>query len=246
MNDYDKQAQDFLAKFGIKFRATLSDSKTPAWADGKPHGHHYRVTLSKSEGKTFVPKFRKIINPSLRSGKEPMVSGGVHFTKSGALKEVKATDAKWFEFVTIEETTRREASRLTFDFWGSVADMEQLAKATKALNDYNRRQNVLAASANRSAGKPGTRRPDSDSLQCAVRRGLEKQIQEAQVSAYDVLACISSDVNCPDSFEDYCSEFGESVDSIRALQTFRRCSRFSSRLKQFFTDEEITALQEIQ
>jgi hypothetical protein len=45
--DYNKQAQDFLERNGIKFRATLSDSKVAPWGD---YGHHYRVTLSKRKG----------------------------------------------------------------------------------------------------------------------------------------------------------------------------------------------------
>lgn len=69
---------------------------------------------------------------------------------------------------------------------------------------------------------------------------------ETVVSAYDVLACISGDVNCPDTFKDFCAEFGDDEDSIKALQTFRRCSAFAKRLRAFFTDGEIEQLQEIQ
>ena len=64
-------------------------------------------------------------------------------------------------------------------------------------------------------------------------------------TSYDVLACISSDVNIPESFKDYCAEFGESIDSIKALQTYRRCSAFARRLRAFFTEAEILALAEI-
>jgi hypothetical protein len=141
MNDYEKQASDFLKKFGIKFRATLSDSKPAPWDDGKDQRHHYRITLSgDAPGKADVKR------------------------------------------------------RLVFDFWGSIAD----AKAKK------------------------------------------------HPTAYDVLACISGDVNCSETFEDFCSEYGESSDSIRALQTFKRCSSFAKRLQNFFTAEELEALQEIQ
>jgi len=65
-------------------------------------------------------------------------------------------------------------------------------------------------------------------------------------TVYDVLVCISGDTYCAETFADWCSEFGESEDSINALQTFRRCSAFSKRLNQFFTAEEIEALREIQ
>lgn len=134
-SEYKKQADEFLARNGIKLRATLSDTKSPAWADGDKFGHHYRVTLSKP------------------------------------------------------------GKRVVFDFWGSVKDMED---------------------------------------------GRD------EVGAYDVLACISGDVSCPDSFDQFCQEFGYDHDSIKALQLFRRCSRFASRLQEFFTSQEIEQLQEIQ
>lgn len=140
--DYQKQATDFLAKFNIKFRATLSDTKTPQWGDNAKHGHHFRVTLSKGER-----------------------GQGVKFGR-----------------------------RVTFDFWSSIADLEA---------------------------------------------GIET------VDAYSVLSCISGDVNCPDTFKDFCGEYGYGEDSIQALQTFRRCASFGRRLRAFFTEQEIAELEEI-
>lgn len=64
--------------------------------------------------------------------------------------------------------------------------------------------------------------------------------------AYDVLACISGDVNTPDTFKEFCSEYGYEADSIKALQTFRRADRFAKRLREFLTEEEretITAIR---
>jgi len=146
--DYNKQAEDFLTRNGIKFRATLSDSKCPPWIEsGSQFGHHYRVTLSKR-------------------------------AYEGA------------------ESLRQEGKpkRLVFDFWGSIADAE------KGITD---------------------------------------------VSAYDVLACISGDAYAPESFEDFCAEYGYDTDSIQALQTFRRVDRFAKRLRAFFTESELEQLAEI-
>jgi hypothetical protein len=134
-NEYDQQAEQFLTANGIKFRATLSDTKTPAWSDNGKHGHHYRVTLSKP------------------------------------------------------------AKRLTFDFWSSIKDAEDGIKT---------------------------------------------------VTPYSVLACISGDAYTPETFKDFCAEFGYEPDSIKALQTFRRCNAFAKRLRAFFTPAELEQLQEIQ
>ena len=65
-------------------------------------------------------------------------------------------------------------------------------------------------------------------------------------SAYDVLACISGDVNCPDTFADFCGESGCDEDSRAARALFKRCSTFARKLRAFFTAEEIEGLSEIQ
>ena len=65
-------------------------------------------------------------------------------------------------------------------------------------------------------------------------------------SAYDVLACISGDVHCPDTFADFCSEYGYDEDSRAAHATFKRCTAFARRLRAFFTEKEIEGLSEIQ
>lgn len=166
--DYNLQAEQFLTRNGIKFRATLSDSKPCPWRvkdDGRVMSnepHHFRVTLSKDD------KRERITHP-------------------------KATDGRM-----ITETFVTAGKRIVFDFWSSVAD----AKA-----------------------------------------GIKT------VSAYDVLASIAVDVSACDEFTgfpEWCDNYGYERDSIKALQTFRRCSAFAKRLQAFFTQPEIEQLQEIQ
>ena len=55
----DANAAAFLKEYGIKFRATLSDSKPAHW---KPAGHHYRVTLSR--GVSLNSFFTVPLNPA--------------------------------------------------------------------------------------------------------------------------------------------------------------------------------------
>lgn len=147
MSEYTEQANRFLEQNGIKFRATLSDSKTPPWSEDHA-GHHYRVTFSKP-------------------------------------RRIATVDA---------EHTVDKSKRLVFDFWGSIADAE--------------------------AGR-------------------------TEIEPYDVLACVSGDIHCPETFEDYCGEMDENADSIKAKQAFNRVSRFAKRLRRFFTEQEIEQLQEI-
>ena len=140
---HDNQAEQFLTSNGIKFRATLSDTKTPAWGGNGKHGHHYRVTLYS---------------------------------------------------VCAPDRGNHDTRRIVFDFWSSIADAEKGIKT---------------------------------------------------VSPYSVLACISGDAYTPETFADFCGEYGYEEDSIKALQTFRRCSAFAKRLRAFFTEAELEQLQEI-
>jgi hypothetical protein len=64
---------------------------------------------------------------------------------------------------------------------------------------------------------------------------------------YDILACVSGDINCPDTFEDFCSEYGYDEDSRKAYATWDRCRNFAEKLQGFFCEgEERDSLAEIQ
>lgn len=64
-----------------------------------------------------------------------------------------------------------------------------------------------------------------------------------KISAYDVLTSIQkSDVG---TFEDFCSDFGYDSDSRQAEKTCHAVAAEWKRVKAFFTDAEIEAMQEI-
>lgn len=64
-------------------------------------------------------------------------------------------------------------------------------------------------------------------------------------SAYDVLACISGDIHCPDTFADFCAEYGYNEDSRKDEALFRLALVFVRKMRGFFTPNEIEALGEI-
>lgn len=68
-------------------------------------------------------------------------------------------------------------------------------------------------------------------------RGLEPR-------AYDFLTCITK--NDPDTFENFCSEFGYDTDSRRAETTYKAVKKEWEKVSKFFSPAEIEALQEIQ
>jgi hypothetical protein len=200
ISQYDQQAQDFLAKHGLKFRASLSDTKTPAWAkDGEETGHHYRITLSRAA------RLEKV---------------------AGATTPMKMPP-----------------TRLVFDFWNSVNAAQKLKEASKRLTDYQLQKRNAEGDF-----KTGYTRMDGSVTMWSQKEMDEREaaVNACHPSDYDVLACISSDAYTPETFADFCAEYGYEKDSIKALQQYRRCLNFSRMLKAFFTEKELNELSEIQ
>lgn len=59
---------------------------------------------------------------------------------------------------------------------------------------------------------------------------------------YDILACLNSDFHTPETFKDFCNEYGYNKDSIKANKLFKLCSKQSQKLKKIFTEDEINTL----
>lgn len=92
-----------------------------------------------------------------------------------------------------------------------------------------------------SSGKPNARR-----LSFGFWNSINAKEQGRSPTAYDVLACISGDVHCAETFEGFCADFGHDEDSRAAHAMFKRCSTFARRLRAFFSEAEIEGLSEIQ
>ena len=170
--DYEAQAQAFLHRFGLTFRAAEGPAQCPPWAGDGPdkgahcscgtvHGNHYRVTIGR------------------KAHRDATVTS--HLGRDGAGHEARFCGHA------------DHPQKLTFSFWDSFNAMQ----------------------------KGESLRP------------------------YDVLASIRDDITCPDTFEDFCGEYGYDTDSRKALQIFRRVDRFAQRLRAFFTADEQEALAEI-
>lgn len=62
---------------------------------------------------------------------------------------------------------------------------------------------------------------------------------KTEIDAYSVLACFSSDIYCPDTFGDFCADYGYNEDSREAEKTFRACKKLAVKLNKFFDTEEM-------
>lgn len=72
---------------------------------------------------------------------------------------------------------------------------------------------------------------------------LLKNIEQLYPSAYDVLASMSG--YYPETFEDFCSEFGYDEDSIKAKETFEAVQKEELGLRRIFTTDQLEKLAEI-
>lgn len=55
--------------------------------------------------------------------------------------------------------------------------------------------------------------------------------------AATVLDCLCSDATCPDTFEDFCSEYGYDTESRRAERTFHACLKVRDDMREFLGDD---------
>lgn len=234
---YDTQAERFLSSNGLKLRVTLSDTKAPAWVGaGKDHGHHYRVTISRG---CIVPASFEV-KPLARNQEagDRCTCGtcGLSWDDSLSTSHTPSPSGR-----CPFEAFHGNTTRLTFDFWGSIADARHL-KRMKELHESVTNAERLAE------GGYGHQAANARAHLADVKGRYESLLAEkgtGHPSAYDVLSCISGDAHCPDTFAEFCGEFGYDEDSIKATQLFNRCSAFAKRLQAFFTPAELEQLAEI-
>jgi hypothetical protein len=70
-----------------------------------------------------------------------------------------------------------------------------------------------------------------------------KQRQEIKDTIlYSILSCVSSEFHCPETFHDFCNEYGYDEDSRKAEKTFHACQEQSEKLHSIFKEEEIDCL----
>jgi hypothetical protein len=62
-------------------------------------------------------------------------------------------------------------------------------------------------------------------------------------NAYDVLSCIEK--YSPDTFENWCAEFGYDTDSRKAENTWKLCVDQWFQVERFFTSDELEKIREI-
>ncbi len=81
------------------------------------------------------------------------------------------------------------------------------------------------------------------SHQQKVRYELKAAQENARPNEYDILTCLTK--YDPETFEDFCSEFGYDKDSRSAEQIYLACVKEYKQLTRIFTDAQMEELREI-
>ena len=82
------------------------------------------------------------------------------------------------------------------------------------------------------------RRDTGETVEFEFRGSILDAINDQDPSEYEIMACVASDIHCPDTFEDFCSEYGYDEDSRKAFEDFTGGAAFAKKLNAFFTEAE--------
>lgn len=149
-------------------------------------------------------------------------------------------------------TLKNKNHSYTFDFWGSIADLEKLELAQEAqargiysshyysIKDWCDKQ-ATATVPNIIKGKKGI----GNTIGYMWLKNVVDTVNILITpTAYDILACL--DVLYEDNFKDFCTSYGYEVDSINALKTFEAVKEQDRNLRKLFDRSELETLAEIQ
>lgn len=89
-------------------------------------------------------------------------------------------------------------------------------------------------------------RDNGEEIRFPFWNSIDAKRKHEEPTAYGVLACISGDLYWPETFRDFCSDYGYDPDSHKAHRIWKRGLDFSKKLNGFFTEEEKKELEEIQ
>lgn len=196
--DYEQQAENFLTKYGLTFKAVYVSPECPKFCEQHKPGGMKRLPCGGVHGGKYQIEFER---------KSPVVS-------------------------------------LRFDFWNSYNDEYQPADDAFAVANKapGNRTTLFWESWYKQAEQENHRYKMVNRGSLGMQRG---SLIAKPPTAYGVLAGMASDANCPDTFEDWCNEYGYDADSRKAESAYKSCKDHAFKLVKFFTTEELAELAEI-
>ena len=218
MSEYTEQAERFMSENGLEFRAVFVGRDCPMFCADREREESGKCIQKRGE--------RFCVLSAGHDGKHKVM--GLPYYKY-------ETEGEWYYWECGEETpatfprrthihgahyrctiSRKGRGHISIDFWNSYRDEEINAGFYSVM---------------------GKIRPIE-----FYERG-RPAFKKRTVEAYDVLACIQK--SYPGSFSDFCADFGYDEDSRKVEQVYQAVLKEWQKVRGFFTDSELEALQEI-
>ena len=168
-----------------------------------------------------------------KQAKEFLVSTGVDIKmvfKKNDYHFKEDTDKRDIYSVTISRGSRS----FTFDFGQSIAKSCKI-RDTKLSHDYT--MDGKGINCNKKI-------VDMAKFRAGFPTGYMIEVKGNEPTAYDILTCLTK--YDPNTFEDFCDNFGYNTDSISAVDTYKAVKKEWKNVQTIWTDKEIELLIEIQ
>jgi hypothetical protein len=250
INEYEKQANDFLEKTKTTFKAEFL--KYDFHFDGdKDKRNIFKITLSNKNGKYFF-NFGSSLNDScteikkaiIESEEETKIFYGFQLTR---LKEITFTHTIETTYPKLLAISKGEIE-LT-----SIINSEQLKKDYDLYCDiikvYNKKNKYITVNKTRFSEVENNIKKriltfiDEAKKKMKVFKAKQKESFSAP-SSYDVLTCLTK--YDPGTFENFCSEYGYDEDSRTAEKTYKAFVKEYKSISALYSESELELMAEIQ
>jgi len=252
INTYEQQANDFLIKTGATIQKKFLKFDYHFDSDTSKR-NIFEITIERN-GKNMVFNFGSSLNDSCKKTSKLYQAKNENIEIYGGLSYRDYTismDARIKTNLTalkdIHEGKKDINSLFNIEFLQSRVDKAKEEVKTyneDPKNKYNKLENTYSLKIEKLTEIL------TKSVNNKIKELLNETILEEQNDViieptnYDILTCLTK--YDPDTFEDFCSEFGYDEDSRKALKVYEAVKKEFTDLCTLFNDEELTELAEIQ
>jgi len=245
-NEYTKQAKDFLSSTGTTFEAKFLEYGLHFDGD-KDKRNIFEITLSNKNSK-YVFKFGTSINDSCTTVSQPIteVCEVIEVFAGLSLRDVSVLGSVKFKL------TKESNFNLTNSELEALAD-DMCNEYNKSADKYNKR--IKAGNKRAYFGEiKGVNKLKKETAIAHINKKITEKKKEVvetyeqskdiiKPTEYDVLACLTK--HDPNTFEDFCSEFGYDEDSKKAEKVYNAVVNEYNNVAMLFNEDEIEVLAEI-
>lgn len=248
MNEYEKQADDFLRSTGAKITTEFKEFNSMGWDTDGAKRNIFKVTLANVNGREYIFDCGQSISKSVKNPNDMITGETIDFYHG---LEFKGLDPSYLSYSAKIKIKDLKAAKNYRQFEALID--KRIVEKTHAdfikSNTSKYRQVVNIPRAYGGFGESWFDMIVTELMRQATDLAkknwgeLTPLDQPIHPTAYEILACLTK--YDPGTFEDFCSEFGCDLDSRKAFKTYKSVRREWKNIELLFTDEQIEQLREI-